>query len=62
MNFVTKRDASGNRYVIKLNPETKTYTIDYNPFLYNFYYVDISKKQLNEIETMLIKEGYKREV
>ena len=62
MVFVTKRDVNGNRYVIKVNTEAKTYTIDYNPFLYNFYYVNISKKQLNEIETMLIKEGYKREV
>ena len=62
LNFVTKRDASGNRYVIKVNPENKTYIIDYNPFLYNFNYADINKKQLNDIENMLIKEGYNREV
>lgn len=62
MNFVTKRDVNGNRYVLKVDTNTKTYTIDYNPFLYNFNYADINKRQLNDIENMLLKEGYTREV
>ena len=56
--FVTNKDINGNRYTLEINHENKTYTRDYNKLFYDGY-VELSKKALNEIESVIIKAGYK---
>lgn len=55
--YVTKKDASGNRYTLTADAEKKTYRKDYNLMFYDDF-ITVTKKDRNKIESQLIAAGY----
>ena len=55
--FKSKIDKSGNIYTIRVNHEKRTYKTGYNELFYEDF-ITVDKKELNNIENMLIKSGY----
>lgn len=63
LNFISKADKSGNKYIIRVFQAEKIYKFELFCSIPMFNYAEVSNKtDLNNIEMMLLRDGYKREV
>ena len=58
LKFTTKRDASGNRYTLKIDPDTKTYARNYKDSWTYSDHITITKKDREKLIQQLDAAGY----